>query len=171
MDNNANTVISILGRLTGAGFTTCLFGGWAEEALGVSGSRRHSDIDLLLVAPSWQMLEHDNPLPALGFTEIPAKRFPHKRAYACLDLMVELVLVQPGGDRLETLFWGDVTYVWSSPLSCEGFLVGERVRCATVENLVRFRAEHSSVQPWRWKTFSRESQQSDGDSASHKPPV
>ena len=158
MDNSANTVVSILDTLTEAGFACCLFGTWAEEVLKLVRPCRHSDIDLLLVAPSWEMLVRDNPLSVLGFTEIPAKRLPHKRAYVCLDLMVELILVQPGGDRLETLFWGDITYVWSSPLSCEGMLAGRTIQCASAENLVRFRAEHYSIQPWRWEAFPHGSQ-------------
>jgi len=156
MDNSANTVLSILDTLGGAGFASCLFGGWAEEVLKLTGPRKHSDIDLLLVAPSWEMLVHHNPLSALGFTEIPAKRFPHKRAYVCLDLMVELFLVKPNGDRLETLFWGDVTYVWSPPLCCEGTLAGTAIQCASMENMVRFRDEHYSLQPWRWETFPQD---------------
>lgn len=158
MDNSANTILSILDTLTGAGFATCLFGGWAEEVLKLARPSRHSDIDLLLVAPSWDRLVHHNPLSGLGFTEIPAKRLPHKRAYICLDLMVELFLVQPNGDRLETLFWGDVTYIWSSPLYCEGILAGRTIQCTSIENLVRFRAEHYSTQPWRWETFPQGSQ-------------
>ncbi len=153
MDNSANTVVSILDTLGGAGFASCLFGGWAEEVLKLARPCRHSDIDLLLVAPSWDMLLRNNPLTALGFTEIPAKRFPHKRAYICLDLMVELFLVKPDGDRLETLFWGDVPYVWSSPLCCEATLAGTAIQCTSIENMVRFRAEHYSLQPWRWETF------------------
>ncbi|MEO9875415.1 MAG: hypothetical protein ABJM26_22725 [Anderseniella sp.] len=156
MDNSATTVLSILDKLAGAGFAACLFGGWAEEVLKLTGPRKHSDIDLLLVAPSWEMLVHHNPLSGLGFTEIPAKRFPHKRAYICLDLMVELFLVKPNGDRLETLFWGDVPYVWSSPLCCEGTLASTAIQCTSIENMVRFRAEHYSLQPWRWETFPQD---------------
>jgi hypothetical protein len=80
-----------------------VFGGWAEELLGIGPARAHGDIDLLVLANGWSAV--DELLTELD--EIPAKRFPHKRAFVLDGVMVELFLVRRDDDALFTTFWGE----------------------------------------------------------------
>ena len=51
--NTPEVVSDIIGRLNDAKCPCLLFGGWAEEALGLCHPRPHADIDLLLPARSF----------------------------------------------------------------------------------------------------------------------
>ena len=145
------TVVGTLGRLSDAGLPCLLFGGWAEEALGLTAPRAHKDIDLLLPAKSFrgfdQFLAATNDLE-----EISSKRFAHKRAFLLEGLMVEALLAQREecGTRC-TWFWGDRRFVWLEPLAAPGALQGTTVTCVSGENLQRFRALYREIEPWRWQ--------------------
>src|SRR4051794_26020511 len=52
-----------------------LFGGWAEEALGLSEARPHRDIDLLLPAPSFDRLDEVLAAASADLEQVPMKRF------------------------------------------------------------------------------------------------
>jgi hypothetical protein len=139
---------AILRRLDNFGVRCLLFGGWAEEALGIVSPRPHRDIDLLLPAQSFVELDR---LFESEFREIVLKRFAHKRAFVLEGAMVEVTLVQRTDQGAFTLFWGDVPFAWELPLDAECILDGQPVSTASRINLIRYREHHASTQPLRWK--------------------
>ncbi len=144
------TVTEVLNRLVAADAPTLLFGGWAEEALGLSPPRAHGDIDLLLPADSFRRV--DAMLAATSdFREVSGKRFHHKRAFLFGETLVEVILVRHEGSRVCTQFWGDCPFRWSAPLSQTGLLAGRPLLCVSAENLRHFRAAYRSIEPWRWR--------------------
>lgn len=136
-------------HLARAGIDCLLFGGWAEEALGLCQPRAHADIDLLLPAESFDLL--DRLLASGAVTEIAAKRFAHKRAFLVDGTMIEITLVQREGDTAVTWFWGDVRFEWVQPLAEACILAGQALRAVSQVNLKRFRALHKTTEPWRWR--------------------
>lgn len=144
-------VISVLARLEQNGISCLLFGGWAEEALGLAAPRKHRDIDLLLPAPSFSALDALLGGRSTTFLEILLKRFAHKRAFIVDGAMVEIILVQETGHGAVTSFWGDVPFAWKLPLAEECHLNGQKVRTASRDNLHHFRKNHALTQPHRWK--------------------
>ena len=74
--------------LRGSGLEVWVFGGWAEELLGLERPRPHRDVDLVYVADDFSAVD------ALDFDWIAAKRFPWKRAFMLEGAMVELFLVR-----------------------------------------------------------------------------
>jgi hypothetical protein len=90
--------------------TTWVFGGWAAELLGLSLPRLHHDVDLLYPADSFEAV--DVFLAGGDVEEIPAKRFPHKRAFEYDGIMVELFLVRCTEDGRFTDFWGVNRHRW-----------------------------------------------------------
>ncbi len=144
------TVTNVLNRLAAADAPALLFGGWAEEALGLSPPRAHGDIDLLLPAESFRRV--DAMLAATGdLQEVAGKRFRHKRAFLFGETLVEVILVHRDGSGFCTLFWGDRRFRWSAPLSQTGLLAGRPLLCVSAENLRHFRAAYRSIEPWRWR--------------------
>lgn len=148
--NTAKTVAGALTRLHDLGIVAALFGGWAEEAHGLSTPGPHRDIDLVVEACNFGAIDK---LFASGSVpnEIVGKRFHHKRAFVHAETMVEIYLVERGRGRPVTWFWGDTEHFWLQPLTAEACLHGHRVRTVTAENLVAFRRSHKNHQPWRWK--------------------
>ena len=73
------------------GLHAWVFGGWAEELLGLIGPRRHSDLDLLLPAKSFSAL--DQFIDKHGVQDIAEKHFPHKRTFEGDSVRVEVFLV------------------------------------------------------------------------------
>lgn len=144
-------VISVLARLEQNGISCLLFGGWAEEAFGLAAPRQHRDIDLLLPAQSFSALDELLGAGSAAFTEIPLKRFAHKRAFLVDGVMVEVILVQETGQGAVTHFWGDTSFAWKLPLAEECHLSGHEVRAASRGNLQHFRKHHALTQPHRWK--------------------
>lgn len=150
MANTAKSVVDILGRLHRAGLSCLLFGGWAEEALGLAPPRPHRDIDLLLKADCFAVLDRLLRVDP-EFEEIADKRFAHKRAFIFEGVMIETILVQQDDGAARTLFWGDVPFDWLSPLAEDGALVGQAVACASRDNLRHYRKGHRATEPWRWR--------------------
>lgn len=101
--NDRAFVRDTMSRLQDAGIKTWLFGGWAEELLGLRSPRDHHDLDLLYPATDF---EHVDAFIARDgrLAEITAKRFAHKRASLSEDIMVELLLVQRLRQEHVTLF-------------------------------------------------------------------
>ena len=149
--NDPDTVADIMGRLGDGGAVCLLFGGWAEEALGLCEPRPHADIDLLLPARSFCGLDDLLRAGRDRLEEIPLKRFAHKRAFLFDGLLVEVLLVRQGPGTPYSLFWGDLRFEWSLPLSEAGLLGAHRMPCASRRNLRRYRAEYRSTEPWRWR--------------------
>ncbi len=127
-----------------------MFGGWAEELLGLSAPRSHRDIDLVVEDKSFAAIDGLFRSGRLA-NEIVLKRFHHKRAFVFNDTMIEIYRVEPCGDRLVTLFWGDAEHVWLKPLTTKAWLDGHCVNVITPENLSAFRRARRSHQPWRWR--------------------
>ena len=122
--NDLAFVRDVTERLAAADITTWVFGGWAEELLGLRPARAHRDVDLLYPAAD---LTHVDTFMASSrhVTEIAAKRFPHKRAFLDDGIMVELLLVQsPSPGEYVTIFWGDIPHQW--PHDVIGTATGQR---------------------------------------------
>jgi hypothetical protein len=85
--NDLDCVYDVVELLAKDGVHVWVFGGWAEQLLGLAEPRTHLDVDLLYPAESFDALD------ALELPWIGAKRFPHKRAFAHDGVLVELFLV------------------------------------------------------------------------------
>lgn len=73
-------VLGIIRRLAQAQLSTWLFGGWAEDLWGLCFPRPHQDVDLLYPAANFVQLDQWLARTP-DLTDIPAKRFSHKRAF------------------------------------------------------------------------------------------
>ena len=151
MSDGATRVSAILKKLGAHEIHCLLFGGWAEEALGLISPRRHKDIDLLLPAATFDELDRVLRAPGAAFNEIALKRFAHKRAFLFDGIMVEIILVRRSAQTAWTLFWGDVRFEWALPLEESCRLGGSHLLAVSRENLKRYRDHHLLTQPWRWK--------------------
>ena len=86
--NDLDFVHDVVELLASRGVKVWVFGGWAEQLLGLDAPRRHVDVDLLYPADSFDHLD------SLELPWISGKRFPHKRAFAHDGVLVELFLVK-----------------------------------------------------------------------------
>jgi hypothetical protein len=110
--NDLTFVDDVDARLLAVGVETWIFGGLAEELLGLASPRPHRDLDLLYPAPDFHLADQ---FMAEGreVSEIPAERFPHKRAFLNDGIMVELTLVQAArSGRFCTFFCADTAHRW-----------------------------------------------------------
>jgi hypothetical protein len=110
-NNTLQFVNAIINRLKDSGIDTVIFGGWAEELSGTIRPRPHKDVDLLYIADSFSKVEEflkNN----TDVQEIIPKRFPHKRAFMCNDVMVELLLLTPFSTGYVTDFWNQFKLMW-----------------------------------------------------------
>lgn len=142
VDNDLLFVRRVVADLEGAGIVTWLFGGWAEELVGLSLPRPHHDVDLLYPARDFELV--DAFLSDSTMDEIAAKRFPHKRAFETDGLMVELFLVQGAEGTYYTDFWGATRHDW--PDNVLGVQAGG-LRVASATALVDYRAKRTSYLP------------------------
>jgi len=95
MGNDLHLVKAVVGELADHGFDVAVFGGWAEELLGVAPPWQHRDIDLMLYLNDLQQLDRFVGLRG----EVEAKRYSHKRAFVQAGTLVELFLaVREDGD-------------------------------------------------------------------------
>jgi Aminoglycoside-2''-adenylyltransferase len=86
--NDLDFVYEVVELLARRGVHVWVFGGWAEQLLGLDGPRRHVDVDLLYPAESFGAIDE------LELPWISGTRFAHKRAFAHDGVLVELFLVQ-----------------------------------------------------------------------------
>jgi hypothetical protein len=147
----------VLALLEQSGVPCLLFGGWAEELLGLRAAGPHRDIDLVHLSDSFasaDMALEAGQLP----DEIRAKRFPHKRAFAWRGLCCEIVLIQDACVRPVTWFWCDVPLFWQVPVAHPRpvSLAGHRFELVSAANLRLYRARHHDIQPWRWRTYAND---------------
>lgn len=139
-------VLSIMHRLAQAQLATWLAGGWAEELWGHCRSRPHQDVDLWYPAATFVRLDHwlaGTP----DLVAIPAKRFAHKRAFLCEDILVEVVLLEPDekGEYRTNFFNQRYRLVWPpNPLSVL-VVNSHRVPVASEEALRLSRQQHHLV--------------------------
>lgn len=151
MANTMKTVVIVSARLRHLGIACDLFGGWAEEILGIREPSAHSDIDMVHQSESFG--DFDARLKEIAdFEEVPMKRFRHKRAFRYRNTVCEVLLVK-GQSRPTTLFWGDVPFYWNTPLlhCCPIHIGDEQLTVVSAENLVRYRTMHKATQPYRWR--------------------
>jgi len=74
--------------MAGSGLEVWVAGGWGEELREMRPPGPHEDIDLFLHAPGFHSL--DDKLPEYpGWDEIVRKRWSHKRAWFCRDVIEE----------------------------------------------------------------------------------
>ena len=87
--NDLVFVQDVVQMLGARGVRVWVFGGWAEQLVGLAEPRRHVDVDLLYPAGSFDALD------ALDLPWIDdAKRYAHKRAFAHEGVVVEVFLVK-----------------------------------------------------------------------------
>jgi hypothetical protein len=128
--------------LQNAGISTWLFGGWAEELLGLVPPRPHHGLDLLYPADDFALV--DALLVASDdLAEITEKHLLHKRAFARLGIMTELILVRsPPGAGHSTDFSNQTRYQWPDNLLAGA---AHGLRLASPEALWQYRADHRVI--------------------------
>lgn len=139
-------VLEIMHRLAQAQIATWLCGGWAEELWGLCYPMPHQDIDVLYPATNFMQL--DKWLARTpDFLDIPAKRFSHKRAVLCRDIMIEVILLESveGGGYLTNFFNQRYQLVWPHDTLSLLFVRDQEVPVASVEALRLYRQQHRSV--------------------------
>jgi hypothetical protein len=135
--NDLRLVRRVSELLRDGGVSVRIFGGWAEELLGLAPPRAHRDIDLLVLAGGFERV--DALIAELGLDEVAAKRFPHKRAFVFEGVLVELLLVRGEGGRLVSDFWGR-EWEWPADV-CSG---DGALPVAGPQSVAAFRAQHPS---------------------------
>lgn len=135
MSNDIHHVRTVMNLLEEQGVTTWLFGGWAEELLGMAEPRDHHDVDLLYLAINFDPV--DRFLRTGAVQEIVPKRLPHKRAFMFDGVMTEIIIVQP---NLTTTFWDQTCYAWPSDVFNHRH---DRIRLASPASLSRYRSVHN----------------------------
>ena len=148
--NSPNAVADVLRDLAEDDIVAAVFGGWAEEALGLIDPGPHRDIDLVLLSDSFADIDASF---AKGRRpgEIADKRFRHKRAFRFRGVVVELILVERRGGRSVTRFWGDTEHIWREPLTTVAKLGAHTLRMVSASNLLDFRERYHAHEPWRWR--------------------
>ena len=158
MANTSKTLLEILAILAAHGVACDVFGGWAEEMLGLRAPGPHSDIDLIYRAESFAALD----LALAGLEDVirvvPAKHFPHKRAFLFRGTLCEIILVANDDVRPITYFWGDVAYRWKIPLlHPEAVSFGSAyLSVVSAANLIKYRHDKKLRQSDRWREFSEQ---------------
>jgi hypothetical protein len=139
--NDLAFVREMMARLDEGGVRTWLFGGWAEELLGLIRPRAHHDVDLLHLAADF--INADAFMASHGdLAEIRQKRFAHKRAFISEGVMVELFLVLPANGELVTQFRGTTSHVWPADLLDQQV---RGIRVASVAAVLGYRAAHARL--------------------------
>jgi Aminoglycoside-2''-adenylyltransferase len=95
-------VEGVVATLAAEGLDVWLFGGWAEELLGLAEPWPHGDVDLLYVAQDFDALDE---LIERRRWEL-VKDLPHKRAIRLHDVTVDLFLVRRDEEGYFTEFDG-----------------------------------------------------------------
>ncbi|MFK3781727.1 nucleotidyltransferase domain-containing protein [Agrobacterium sp. NPDC089420] len=151
MENTREKVATVIAKLGSSGIICDLFGGWAEEVLGLREPSAHRDIDMLYRNETFEELDSKlRDIPE--FEEVPLKRFRHKRAFRFHGTLCEITLVQDGEGPF-TLFWGDVPFRWDTPLLHEDLMEvgGRAITVVSADNIKRYRDLHKETQPHRWR--------------------
>ncbi len=152
MANTLATVSDVMSRLADGGAECFLFGGWAEELLGLRPSGPHHDIDMVFGGPNFSAVERVLARQLDAFDEVTTKRFAHKRAFLHEGVLCEVMLVQEPERAPFTLFWGDTRFVWHIPLLHDRpvQIGGHAAPVVSGANLRKYREERPSIQPRRW---------------------
>jgi hypothetical protein len=145
----------VVQALAEAQINTWLFGGWAEELLGLRPPGLHRDIDLLYPAQNFETL--DEFLRAHGgVEEVRPKGFTHKRAFLWQSVLVEVFLVRSGVEGYVTDFFGTHQFPWPQDtlshmviLPCGGY------PSASPAALRLYRARHDDVEQAYWRHIAQ----------------
>ncbi|HEY9660448.1 MAG TPA: hypothetical protein V6C65_18500 [Allocoleopsis sp.] len=138
---NSKTVLhEVINFLEEDGITTWIFGGWAEELLGMAEPRSHKDIDLLYSAKTFEridsLLRKNDQL-----REVTEKHFNHKRAFLYKNVLTEVLLVQTENGRKYTNFWAKNKFYWpDNTLDNNG-----SYRIASQSALQKYRKNHADL--------------------------
>ncbi len=153
MHNDLETLSHIFSILRESGVECDLFGGWAEEMLGICPPRPHTDIDLVYRGRNFDPVDAFLKMQAPRVDEVVEKRFSHKRAFRFHGVLCEILLVQDWDSRPFTLFWGDAPFHWNTPLlhQRDQYLAGVPVSLVHEENLRKYRADFKSTENHRWR--------------------
>ena len=136
-------------RLKENGIHVWLFGGWAEQLLGLSEPTVHKDLDFLYPAEDFALL--DAFMSIEGVEEIGVKRSGCSRGFVADRHFVEFYLVREDGQGWYTDFWGYV-HRWPTdtfsdesdfPKASEASLVGLRSLFLNVERAFNAHAQRS----------------------------
>lgn len=155
--NDISFLLKMMQRLRENNIRVWLFGGWAEELLGIRESGEHSDIDLLYPENNFDSIDdfmHRNN----DILEIKDKRFSHKRAFLVDNVMIECILVINDGINYLTNFFDCFKYVWpSNTLNGKIEHEGSIINIASKEALSKYRKNHHSIERI-YKKMYRESE-------------
>ncbi|MBU2708356.1 hypothetical protein KCM76_20355 [Zooshikella marina] len=146
--NNAAFLRSVHQRLISEGVNNYVFGGWAEEFHNIREPGLHSDIDLLVKADDFEVVD-DLIKSASDFYEIIEKRFTHKRAFEFNSIRIELFIVSP--KSLTTNFFSG-SYIFRWP--CDTFVdkLGVKgLQICSKHALVAYRQAHKKIVSLRSK--------------------
>jgi hypothetical protein len=140
-ENNKEFLFAVLDDLQA--LPIAVFGGWAEEILGLAQARPHSDVDLLLACEDFTALEAMLNTDE-RYTGIPEKRFSHKRAYEKNGIRIEVILVNP--NTLRTTFFDHLTFTWPADALLHRSQFGGRlIPVASRAALELYRKEHARI--------------------------
>ena len=146
-ENTVDLLAEVVQTLADAQIKTWLFGGWAEELLGLCPPRSHRDIDLLYAAQTSDQME-DFLRKQSRAKEVTPKRFPHKRAFEWRGVLVEVFLVRSDGETLVTNFFGMLPFVWpQDTLAQSVMLPSGDWPCASAAALHQYRMRHEEIEP------------------------
>lgn len=140
MKNDREFLLNIYKRFDGFDVQTFIFGGWAEELLGIIKPREHKDIDLLYLADDFRFVDefiHKNNLQ-----EIIEKRFAHKRAFKIEGIMVEVFLVSKVRGKYVTSFFNKYSFEWPGDTFSN---LNNSIRIASPAALTKYRNEHEEI--------------------------
>lgn len=153
MSNTLETLRTVLKMLSVSGVQCDVFGGWAEEILGLREPWQHSDIDLVYRSSDFSQVDVAMKHRNNELFEVRAKRFRHKRAFMFRETLCEIILVQESETRPVTYYWGDVPFEWLQPfLHLESVdLCGNPATVVSSANLRRYRDLWRQTQPHRWR--------------------
>jgi len=127
-------------RLERAGIDCVIFGGWANELTGAITPRSHKDLDLLYIADNFERVDafmHSQ----RDIAEIPAKHFPHKRAFLCEGVMTEILLLSPKKTSFVTRFWNEFELEWPE-LSTVYITIQGRKLIVSAPHVVEYYQKH-----------------------------
>lgn len=149
IENTRETLVTVLRDLRAYALPCDVFGGWAEELLGLCQPRAHRDIDLVYRGNSlagFDVIKGD-------YSPVASKRFHHKRAFTIRNVLCEIILIQDAANRPVTPYWGDLLFHWDQPLlHFEPIdLCGQSITVISAANLLRHRDFHGKTQPNRWR--------------------
>lgn len=139
--NNKEFLLKVHKKLYDSGINTFIFGGWAEELLGIIKPRDHKDIDLLYLADDFELV--DQFIKKNNLLEVLQKRFTHKRAFEVDGILVEIFLVNKSGQEYTTDFFGNYKFVWPTDTFSKN--LNEDVLMVSPDALAEYRKEHKNI--------------------------